>query len=186
MRFKFERDRRRFVAARLALRRLLADETMASFAEPFVYGANGKPRLHTPSSREFNVSHSDHWALIGLADEQAVGVDIEIVRPITDLHELASCHFTGSELVELAACSPETAVHTFLQGWTRKEACLKAVGTGLTVEATAVDAGLSPSERVISVAAQAWQADVRVVSIDLGPLLVGAVARVEAVRHHVA
>jgi hypothetical protein len=62
---------------------------------------------------------------------------------------------------------------------------LKAVGTGLTVEATAVDTGLSPLEKIISIAAEDWQADVRVASIDLGPLLVGAVARVEAIRRAV-
>jgi 4'-phosphopantetheinyl transferase len=184
-RFKFERDRHRFVKARLVLRRLLADEKMASLAEPLVYGANGKPRLHGRSDCEFNLSHSEHWALIGLADWHAVGVDIEVVRPMSDLFELASCHFTDPEQAELAACSPDTVVRSFLQGWTRKEACLKAVGTGLTVEATAVDTGLSPLEKIISIAAEDWQADVRVASIDLGPLLVGAVARVEAIRRAV-
>jgi 4'-phosphopantetheinyl transferase len=185
-RFKFERDRRRFATARLVLRGLLADEKMASFAEPFAHSANGKPRLHGRIDCEFNLSHSEHWALIGLADRHAVGVDIEIVRPISDLFELASRHFTESEKAELAACCPEGVVRRFLQGWTRKEACLKAVGTGLTVEATAVEAGLSPSENVVSIAADDWQADVRVVSIDLGPHLIGAVARVEAIRQNPA
>jgi 4'-phosphopantetheinyl transferase len=183
-RFKFERDRRRFAAARLALRALLADEKNASLAEPFAYGANGKPELHGRSDCEFNLSHSERWALIGLADRQAVGVDIETVRPISELFELSSRHFTDSEKTELAACCPEGLVRSFLQGWTRKEACLKAVGTGLTVEATAVDAGLSPSEKVVPIATDDWEADVRVVSIDLGPHLIGAVARVETMRQN--
>jgi 4'-phosphopantetheinyl transferase len=185
-RFKFERDRRRFATARLVLRGLLADENMASHAEPFAHSVNGKPRLRGRSDCEFNLSHSEHWALIGLSNRHEVGVDIEIVRPITDLFELASRHFTDSEQAELAACCPEGVVRRFLLGWTRKEACLKAVGTGLTVEATAVEAGLSPSEKIVSIATDDWQADVRVVSIDLGPCLVSAVARVETIRFNAA
>jgi hypothetical protein len=49
-----------------------------------------------------------------------------------------------------------------------------------------VEAGLSPSETIVSIATDDWEADVRVVSIDLGPHLIGAVARVETLRQNAA
>lgn len=182
-RFRFEPDRRRFLAAHVVLRQLLSREGVNLPADPFEYGTHGKPRLRTSSGRGFNLSHSDNWMLIGMADQDELGVDVEIIRPIPDMHELASRHFTETEQAELTACAAELAVESFLRGWTRKEACLKALGTGLTLEANAVDAGVSSEERLVLVADESWEADVRVVSVDPGPRLIGAVARVEKFRH---
>jgi 4'-phosphopantetheinyl transferase len=162
----------------------LAEEESNVGADCFEYGANGKPYLRTSGGREFNLSHSENWALIGFTYKQQLGVDVEIIRPIPDLTELASRHFTESEQAELAAGNADLAVESFLRGWTRKEACLKALGVGLTLEASEVEASLSPEERVVRVAADLWDADVRVVSVDLGPRLIGAVARLEKVRRH--
>jgi 4'-phosphopantetheinyl transferase len=151
--------------------------------EPFEYGAHGKPRLGSSGGLKFNLSHSENWMLVGLAEEHELGVDVEIIRSISDMRGLARRHFTEREQSELSVCGRGTAVESFLRGWTRKEACLKALGTGLILEAVAVDAGLSPDERLILIATESWEADVRVVSVDLGSCLIGAVARVESVRH---
>jgi hypothetical protein len=71
-RFLITAKRRRFEATRTHLRRLLGVPATQEFA----YTENGKPYL-PDSSLKFNVSHSENYALIGIAESIEVGVDIE-------------------------------------------------------------------------------------------------------------
>jgi 4'-phosphopantetheinyl transferase len=108
-RFHFERDRRRFIVARGALRELLAChlDTRASDLR-FVYNAFGKPALSPEfgGRLKFNLSHSADLALIALATDREVGVDVEYLRP--------------------------DEPRTFFEEWTRQEAYVKARGEGLS------------------------------------------------------
>src|ERR1039458_3159098 len=82
-RFYFEKDRRRYVAARGILRRLLAGYLSASPERlRFRYNGFGKPFLEHPdgSAIEFNVSHSQDAALFAFTRRRAIGVDIEQIR----------------------------------------------------------------------------------------------------------
>jgi 4'-phosphopantetheinyl transferase len=78
-RFIFERDRRRYVAARGQLRQLLGGYIgVAPEALSFAYGQYGKPRLADPSaSVEFNLAHSAALAVVAVAHGAIVGVDVE-------------------------------------------------------------------------------------------------------------
>src|ERR1700746_417432 len=78
----------------------------------------------------FNIAHSGGDAVIALADRAAVGVDIELHRPISDVESLARLVFSDVERRELEF-APDP-VSAFLNGWTRKEAYVKALGLGLT------------------------------------------------------
>jgi len=107
-RFAFDHHRRRFVAGRAGLRRILADElNLRPAALSFTYNASGKPELHptahSPRSLRFNVSHSDRYALVATTTAGAVGVDIEKTRPIADVLRLARTAFSSSELEALTA-----------------------------------------------------------------------------------
>lgn len=76
------RDRRRFVAARAALRGLLASSLAVDERSVlFVRGRHGKPRLADGSSRLcFTVSRSQDLAVVGVALDGEVSVDVEHVR----------------------------------------------------------------------------------------------------------
>jgi 4'-phosphopantetheinyl transferase len=117
----------RFVAGRAALRALLGRYLQIDPAAiRFAAGPNGKPRLDPPSPVQFNVSHSAGLALIAVAAEADVGVDIEQLRPRSDLPGLARRVFTERER---DAIDGELS---FYRHWVAKEAFVKATGRGVS------------------------------------------------------
>lgn len=96
-RLKSDRQRRRFVASRGQLRRILASRLGISPSDvELEYGQQGKPHLsHRMPSRNlrFSVSRSQDVAVIALSTGQEVGVDIEAVLPIPEADDIARCAF---------------------------------------------------------------------------------------------
>src|ERR1700682_1053572 len=81
-RMRFDRDRRRFVVARFALRETLARHLDTPAREVrFRYGPQGKPEIEGHEGLHFNVSHSRDLAIIAVAPGCRVGVDVEFVFP---------------------------------------------------------------------------------------------------------
>ena len=148
-RFVFDHHRRRFVAGRSALRRILADELSAAPAAlSFTYNTSGKPELdHGEPPVRFNVSHSDQYALIATTTAGAVGVDIEKTRPMDDVLRLAKTAFSSNEFEILTALPASAREAAFFACWTRKEAYIKARGDGLRMLGD-FDVALAPEEPV--------------------------------------
>lgn len=137
-RFAFERDRRRYQASHAGLRQVLAEAAgVAPAVLHFSPGPHGKPRLVGPgASLSFNLSHSADVALIGLASDPSLGelgVDLEVDHAIDDLWGVARAQFTPAEVAELQALPASEVQRHFLIAWTRKEACLKAIGSGFSI-----------------------------------------------------
>ena len=134
-RFVFERDRERFSVCRGLLRRILGSYLGVAPSEvQFAYGAHGKPRLgpsHAGSGLRFNVSHSGQLALLAFTHHWEVGVDIELLRHLADVEELARESLSVLEQKALLTLPPELRSAAFLRAWTRKEAILKALGAGI-------------------------------------------------------
>lgn len=141
-RFAFERDRVRYLRARHALRALLAAyEDRAPEALDLREGAHGKPFLAN-GRHAFNASHAGDVALVAVAHDRAVGVDVETRLHRGDLLALAGQVFDERECADLASRPADARLDAFLTGWTRKEAVLKALGLGLTVDPRRLHAGL--------------------------------------------
>ena len=135
-RFVFDHHRRRFVAGRAALRRILGAEVGRSPGTlAFEYNPAGKPSLSNGVAPgvHFNLSHSDQWALVAVTRIGAVGVDIEKRRPLADVLRLAQTAFSPNELEELRGVAPAGREDAFFAGWTRKEAYIKARGDRLAM-----------------------------------------------------
>jgi 4'-phosphopantetheinyl transferase len=132
-RFRFERDARRFVLARSALRAVLGGYLGVAPGDlAFSYGGHGKPALGGEhAALDFNVSHSGDVALIAAGWRRAVGIDVEQWRPLPDLAALAARVFAPSELTALDALAEAERPAAFFRCWTRKEAFIKATGLGL-------------------------------------------------------
>ncbi|RVB77901.1 4'-phosphopantetheinyl transferase superfamily protein [Mesorhizobium sp. M6A.T.Cr.TU.014.01.1.1] len=132
---RLERDRRRFVATRGQLRRVLASKLGISPSDvELEYGRLGKPHLsHRMPARDlrFSVSRSGDVAVVALSTRQEVGVDIEAVLPVPEEDEIAALCFSASEYGSYTALGPEDRLEGFLRRWTRLEAISKALGCGL-------------------------------------------------------
>ena len=127
-------DRVRFVATRIALRKLLGERLGCAPSEvAIVFGAHEKPELAPPRSLHFNVAHSRERGLIAIANVP-VGVDVEWIDRAIDWPPLAARVLHPDERAVLATMSEEHAAHGFFTHWARKEAVLKALGTGFYTE----------------------------------------------------
>jgi 4'-phosphopantetheinyl transferase len=170
-RFVAERDRRRYCAAHAALRELLG----CGSAE-FEHGPHGKP--HLAGRPAFNLSHSDDVALLATAqaaDERELGIDVECLRPIDDAAQLVALHFTAAESREWSATSQAQRDRVFLQGWTRKEACMKALGLGVVLNPSSFEVGLAALPRRVAI--EAPRSNLQLTSFEPAAGVIAALAR---------
>src|SRR5438094_10495422 len=79
----------------------------------------------------FNVSHSKSLGLYAVTRDRRVGVDIERIRPLPDLDEIAERVFSPEERLALRRLPPARRPEGFFNCWSRKEAYGKAIGYGL-------------------------------------------------------
>lgn len=139
-RFRFETDRISFAARRGFARKVLARYTGVAAARiGFRASRQGKPELDPPCGVFFNVSHSDRLAVIAVASQPLVGVDIERLRPMPDALELAHRFFSPREIDRIRSVPRSSRSEEFLMLWTRKESYVKAVGEGLAMPLDAFD-----------------------------------------------
>lgn len=137
-------DRAAHAAAHAGLRAILGDclgvppLLLAFGTEPM-----GKPFLAVPGGGglHFNLSHSKGLAALGVAPFP-IGVDLEALRAVEE--GLAATVFSPLELEELAALPAGLRQAGFFRGWTRKEAFVKALGSGLQAPLDRFSVSLSP------------------------------------------
>jgi 4'-phosphopantetheinyl transferase len=125
---------RRYLRAHGALRDILNGLLSRSQGAPregtagpelqFASGANGKPWLPSAPGLKFNLSRSHGMALVAVALEADIGVDVEGHRPLPEYAAIAERFFPPG------APAPEDE-RDFFRHWTRIEAMLKARGVGL-------------------------------------------------------
>jgi 4'-phosphopantetheinyl transferase len=126
--------RRQFLASRVLVRQALfawagrTTETWTLAAE-----ASGRPYLQSRSRDSappaISLSHSGTYILCALCDQGRIGIDVEEIRP-RDIDGLAREALAESELAQLGS-GAGARLQSFYQLWTLKEACSKALGTGL-------------------------------------------------------
>jgi len=179
---------RRRVVARAALRVALGrhlDRPPGSLA--FALGPGGKPELAGCAGGgevSFSLSRGGECCLIAVSADGPVGIDIERMRDFPELPSLVRSRFAADEAEAILAASGERRLHSFYRCWTRKEACLKAVGRGIDaggLESVEVSAGPRPELRSIhGERAGQWS----LLDLELGDGLAGALATRSAGEAH--
>lgn len=149
--FVFGRDRKRFVAARTALRSILSTWVDIPAGElEFVYGSRWKPSLALwcrVGDLRFNLSHSQGCALVALAHGQEIGVDIEQVRHLDDVDAIVSQEFSNGEREVFDSLPTHARGDAFFRAWVQKEAYLKATGEGLYHSLADIEVAFAPHQR---------------------------------------
>ena len=147
-RFSFEIDRQRFIAARGILRSILSRYIPIYPGHlRFYYNQYGKPFLAPQFSScllTFNLSHSGNMALYAITRNMEIGVDVERVRSDFEYEEIAKRFFSVGEVAVLRTIPTAEKLEAFYHCWTRKEACLKAHGKGLSLPLDSFEVSLAP------------------------------------------
>jgi 4'-phosphopantetheinyl transferase len=156
-RFHFEQDRNHFIVCRGILRSILGTYLGSEPGQlQFCYGENGKPALFGRTDYKmirFNLSHSGGLAMYAFAMQREIGIDIEEVRNISDMAQIAKSNFSVNEYNVLCTLTENKFIEAFYNCWTRKEAFIKAAGDGLSMPLDSFDVSLVPGEpaRLISI-----------------------------------
>lgn len=146
-RFCFEHLKRNFVSIRGSLRVLLGAYLDIDPAKLlFEYGSNGKPALLSDASIDFNLSHSGEMAVLAFTSGCELGVDLERICSLPNLHDIATHFFCPEETAELIELPLPQQDEAFFSCWTRKEAYLKCVGGGLSIPLDSFRVTLRPDE----------------------------------------
>ena len=128
---------RRFSLCRAALRINLAERLGCTNDElSFGYLEHGKPFAKvngTPSPLSFNVSHSGSNGLIGFAQHDGLGVDLEERAPGRNFDGIGSSVYGPDEQRALTAAKGRRKADLFYRLWSLKEALIKALGTGFSL-----------------------------------------------------
>ena len=132
-------SRRRFVLCRAALRINLCERLACANRElSFGYLEHGKPYAKVNGEAPvpgafFNVSHSGGHGLIGFAKQDAFGVDLEVRTPGRDFDGIGAVVYGPRERLALSAAAGTAKAHLFYRLWSLKEALIKALGTGFSL-----------------------------------------------------
>jgi len=103
---------------------------------------HGKPYLEGSDAIRFNVSHAKSHSLIAISRSETIGCDIEDRITADDATKLSPLVLHPTELETLNRLPMQERQDAFRQYWVRKEAVLKASGSGFLDDPRRVVAGL--------------------------------------------
>jgi 4'-phosphopantetheinyl transferase len=126
-----------------ALRSILAGELdIDPAAVDIVRGTRGRPQLAATPALDFNISHTDGVAIVGIVRRGRIGVDIERLDRTINVEGIARKFMTAKERAEIAAQDADAGRRYLLTLWTCKEAMSKATGDALTAPFASIDVAI--------------------------------------------
>jgi 4'-phosphopantetheinyl transferase len=141
-RFAFPWLRTRHAVAHAALRTIAARQLGRPPATlRWATGPYGKPYL-ADASLELNLSHAGDWGMIAVGHRHPVGVDIEAISPGRAGPEMIRAVTSSVERAAFARLPAREHAIAFFRLWVRKEAVIKALGTGLSRALDTIDVPL--------------------------------------------
>jgi len=121
--------------------------------------------------------------LVAVAIRREIGVDVEKVRGDLPFLDIARQNFSDRESSIISALPPRDMIREFFRIWVRKEACIKAMGKGLSMALRDIDVLPGLPDQHIAVN------DVLLSVVDLNPIagyagalaVTGGVARIRMI-----
>ncbi len=172
-----KRDRK--ASSRAHLRRILARYLSTRPQDVrFSYGQHGKPMLAEHDEPQFNLSDSESRGIAAVSRGARIGVDLEFAREGRAFTDIADRFFAEVESAALRALPSEDRRTAFYRAWTRKEAYLKAWGTGLSFGAnrfTLDYIGEGPGSLVATEMPEDDASRWHFKDVELGPAYTGAI-----------
>jgi 4'-phosphopantetheinyl transferase len=158
-RFRFERDRRRFMAGRGLLRQILGSYLQVSpRALRFAYTPAGKPYLPLPATLRFNLSHAADVFVLAVTQNRELGIDVEQSPLDVAAESTAQLVLSPVELAALQGSPPAESSLIFARLWTRKEAYIKADGRGMSLRLDYIDVESLPGGVLVyNTESEAWE-----------------------------
>jgi 4'-phosphopantetheinyl transferase len=154
-RFRFETERVRYCLTRGLLRSLLgAYRGVPAASIGLTSSSQGKPALADAGcDLQFNLTHTDGLAAYALTRGRPVGIDVERLRAGGDWDDIVETHFAAAEVQAYRALAAQDRLRSFFNAWTRKEAFVKALGTGLSRPLSGFAVAFAPGEpaRLLSI-----------------------------------
>lgn len=131
-RFRLPHDRDSYTIVHGLLRRILGEYfNISPGAVEIVYDAFGKPSVAgSHGIIFFNLSHSTGVSVLAFDRDHQIGVDVEHIRKDFEYRPIVD-RFFGREDMQFLGSPEGSSVAGFYKIWTRKEALLKAIGTGI-------------------------------------------------------
>lgn len=153
----------------------------------FAYNEHGKPHLDRPAgispviegACHFNLSHTGHLIAFGASMAGPLGIDIERVAARPGLAQIARRFFHPQEFAYATALGQPVCEQRFFEVWTRKEALLKAMGTGLATDLRRVAVPLPGGEHRYTGVASAFE----VLDVPMPEGFAGAIAYTAPATH---
>lgn len=102
----------------------------------FDYSIYGKPSIieEMAAGISFNTSNSGDLAVFAVCYGHTVGIDIEKIRTVGNLDCIAACFLAPEDAAQWQARPRMERARVFLDLWTHREACIKAVGESVWSE----------------------------------------------------
>ena len=146
-RFLFPGPKRRFALCRAALRREICDRVGCRNGQlMFNESEHGKPFAVVDGRRvpiSFNVTHSGQHGLIAFGSTKRLGIDIEERTANRHIELLSETVFGPNERRELGSVAGQRKIELFFNLWTVKEALVKALGVGMSLDTSEFEVPLS-------------------------------------------
>ena len=140
--------RLRFTAGRWLVRHVLARRLGCTEAEvELTVGAHGRPSLVT-GGVDFNLSHAGSLVVLALSTTR-VGIDVEATNRTSDWRAIARRFFSPVEFAAIEACDEAERRTAFFRAWVRKEAFVKALGTGIATGFDRFDVSIGPRPALV-------------------------------------
>ncbi len=151
-RFKFDIHRNRFIVSHGFVRTVLAKYLNVKPEDiEYTKGEQGKPCISSNNSvdLQFNLSHTEDIAILAVTRDAAVGIDIEFNERKTDWQGICKRFFNISEQKALFSLPDAQQANAFFDLWTRKEAYMKVLGTGLSLSPLDFTLSVFPDKPVL-------------------------------------